>query len=51
VFLALRRELVRRDKAKARAEALAARRAQQSSMEEGARSRRRRRAWATRPRA
>ena len=51
VFLALRRELVRRDKAEARAEALAARRAQQSSMGEGARSRRRRRAWATRPRA
>jgi hypothetical protein len=51
VFLALRRELVRRDKAKARAEALAARRAQQSSMGEGAQSRRRRRAWLTRPRA
>lgn len=51
VLLALRRELVRRDKAEARAEALAARRAQQSSMGEGARSRRRRRAWATRPRA
>ncbi|MHB8578004.1 MAG: helix-turn-helix domain-containing protein [Dehalococcoidia bacterium] len=51
VFLALRRELVRRDKAKVRTEALVARRAQQSSMGEGAGSRRRRRAWATRPRA
>ncbi len=51
VFLALRRELVRRDKAQARAEALAARRAGRASMGEGVRSIRRRRVWAPRPRA
>jgi excisionase family DNA binding protein len=51
VFLALRRELVRRDKAQARAEALAARRARRDSIGEGAPSDRRRRAWAPRRRA
>jgi len=48
VFLALRRELVRTDKAQAQAEALAARRARRVSMGEGAPSGRRRRAWAPR---
>jgi Helix-turn-helix domain len=48
VFLGLRRELVRRDKAKARAEALAARRARRDSIGDGASSDRRRRVWAPR---
>jgi AraC-like DNA-binding protein len=51
VFLALRRELVRRDKAEARAEALAARHARRDSIGEGATSDRRRRAWGPRRRA
>lgn len=48
VFLALRRELVRRDKAQARAEALAARRSRRDSVGESAPSDRRRRTWAPR---
>jgi AraC-like DNA-binding protein len=51
VFLALRRELVRRDRAQARAEALAARHTRRDSIGEGAPSDRRRRAWAPRRRA
>ena len=50
VFLALRRELVRRDKAMARAEALAARRARRGSMGDGVASDSRRRVWAPRRR-
>ncbi len=51
VFLALRRELVRRDRAQARAEALAARHARRDSIAEGAPSDRRRPAWVPRRRA
>jgi AraC-like DNA-binding protein len=51
VFLSLRRELVHRDTAQARAEALAARRERRGSLGEGAPLDRRRRAWAPRRRA
>jgi hypothetical protein len=51
VFLALRRELVRRDKAQARAEAIAARRARRDAIGELTPLDRRRRAWLPRRRA
>jgi hypothetical protein len=51
VFLALRRELVRRDRAQARAEALAARREASESVGGRTRLRRRRPAWLPRRRA
>jgi AraC-like DNA-binding protein len=51
VFLALRRELVRRDKAQARAEAIAARRARRKTMGEQTPLDRRRRAWPPRRRS
>ena len=51
VFLALRRELVRRDKAQARVEAIAARRARRDTMGERSPLDRRRRAWSPRRRA
>jgi DNA-binding CsgD family transcriptional regulator len=50
VFLALRRELVRRDKAQARAEAIAAQRALRDAMVERRPLGRRRRAWSPRRR-
>jgi len=50
VFLALRRELVRRDKAQVRAEELGARRARRVSIGDGDPSDRRRRVWAPRRR-
>src|ERR1700693_84439 len=51
VFLALRRELVRRDKAQARVEAIAARRARRDTMGERTPLDHRRRAWSPRRRA
>jgi DNA-binding transcriptional MerR regulator len=51
VFLALRRELVRRDKAQARAEAIAARRARRAAMGGWTSLDRRRRSWSPRRRA